>query len=115
MKTFAFKPGHKSAIIHLANQTKLLEKVEADVNMQYKMSDFSLILKTFIETAESNYGRDPKGFRYNDINRYFSTFVYLFCGRACYETLSANLPIPQADTIRKFENLSNIHKFIFLQ
>lgn len=103
MKKFSFKPGHKCTIIDLPNQVKRLEKSEADENMPSKMSDFSLILKTYIDTAESNHGREPKGFRYNDINRYFSTYIYLFCGKSCYETLSANLPIPHANTIRKFK------------
>lgn len=106
MKEFSFKPGHKCIIIDLPNQIRLLEKAESDEKMQYRMSDFSLILKTFIETAELNHGRDPKGYRYNDINRFFSTFIYLFCGRACYDTLCANLPIPQTNTIRKFSNLA---------
>lgn len=79
-------------------QKKLLE-AKVDGIVQY--NDFSLIMKTFIESAQSNYGRHPNGLRYNDINRYFSTFVYLFCGKSCYETLSANLPIPQVNSIRK--------------
>lgn len=101
MKTFMFKPGHKHTILYLAEQVKLLDKADADENKEHNMSDFSIVLRTFIETVETNYERDPRGFRYNDINRYFSTFIYLFCGRACYETLSANLPMPQASSIRK--------------
>lgn len=102
MEKFKFKPGHKTTIFHLTNQVKLMKKLEADENPQSRMSDFSLILRTFVETAESNHGRHSNALRYNEINRYFSTFIYLFCGGACYETLSANLPIPQAATIRKF-------------
>lgn len=101
MKTFVFKPGHKLSILQLANEAKNILKAKVDGRME-QYNDFSLILKTFIETAQSNYGRHPKGFRYNDINRYFSIFVYLFCGKSCYETLSANLPIPGVDSIRKF-------------
>lgn len=101
MKKFSFKPGHKYTIIDLPNQVKRMEESQDEKNMQSDMSDFSLVLKTYIDTAESNLGKNPKGFRYNDVNRYFSTYIYLFCGRSCYETLSANLPMPQANTIRK--------------
>lgn len=94
---FKLKPGHKSFILNLPNRLNYLK--EKKVDMPCKMSDFSQILRTFIETAEANFGKHPNGFRYDQINRYFSTFIYLMCGRACYESLSANLPIPQASTI----------------
>lgn len=96
---FQFKPGHKTFLLNLSKiiqQKKSEEPIES-----HKSLNFSHILKTFIETAESNFGRLPNGRRYNETNRYFSTFIYLMCGRACYETLSSNLPIPQAKTIRK--------------
>lgn len=115
MKTFMFKPGHKIVILNLAEQIKILQKSEDDGNSHGKMSDFSIVLKTFIDTAESNLEKDPRGFRYNEINRYFSTFVYLFCGKACYETLSANLPIPQACTIRKFFKCKHTNLNFFME
>lgn len=106
MKKFKFKPGHKVAILCLADQTKKFKQAESNQNKQCKVTDVPFILKTFIDTMETNNGKDPKGYRYNDANRYFSIFVYLLCGKACYETLSANLPIPRADTIRKFSIFS---------
>lgn len=104
VETFKFKPGHRAILLQLANQVQNFEEAEEDVKKQLKMSEFSLVLKTFIETAELNHGRHPNGFRYNEINRYFSTFVYLLCGRACYDTLCANLPIPQANTVQAYIN-----------
>lgn len=85
---FKFKPGHKSFILNFPNR---LKEVKCE-GIQSKTSDFSCILRTYIETAEANFGKDPKGFRYSETNRYFSTFIYLMCGKSCYETLSANLP-----------------------
>lgn len=102
MGEFKFKPGHKIAILHLANQVKQLIESGFDEREKNELCDFSIVLKSFIDTATSNSGRKPNGFRYNEINQYFSTFIYLFCGKACYETLSANLPIPQSITIREF-------------
>lgn len=68
METFKFKPGHKCVIKHLANTIKLLEKYESDGNMQQTPPEYSLIMKTFIETVASNHGKAPNGFRYADIN-----------------------------------------------
>lgn len=98
---FKFKPGHKLIILQLPNQIKLLRESQSKNSLQSNKNNFSQILKTFIETAESNFEKQPNGFRYDMINRNFSTFVYLLCGKACYDTLSANLPIPTSHTICK--------------
>lgn len=94
---FKLKPGHKSFILNLPIRLTYLK--EKQIDEPCKISEFSQILRTFIETAEANFGNHPNGFRYDQINRHFSTFIYLMCGRACYDALSANLPIPQASTI----------------
>lgn len=107
---FKFKPGHKSRILLLPNQIENSEGTQVKDNSVSKTNNFSQILKTFIETAESNFGRPPNGYRYDEINRNFSTFVYLLCGRACYDTLSANLPIPSSHAIRKIYS----NKFVVL-
>lgn len=100
---FKLRPGHRLFILDLPNRINHWNETNIRINRrQFNMTDFSHVLRTFIETVEENYGKEPKGFRYNETNRYFSLFIYLMCGRACYETLSANLPIPQAITISKF-------------
>lgn len=102
MAEFKFKPGHKLTILNLASEVKHWIEKEPTNTQQNEMCEFSVVLKAFIDTATSNKDKQPNGFRYNEINQYFSTFIYLFCGKACYETLSANLPIPQTITIREF-------------
>lgn len=94
---FKLKPGHKSFILNIPNRINHLKEKKNDVPCT--MSNFSQIVRTFIETAEANFGKHPNGFRYSQTNRDFSTFIYLMCGRACYDALSANLPMPQASTI----------------
>lgn len=100
--TFKFKPGHKAFIVQLPSLIEHLRDSNPEEVIKFsEKTEFSLILRTFIQTAESNGGKHPKAYRYNETNRYFSTFIYLLCGKACYETLSANLPIPTSNTIRK--------------
>lgn len=95
IENFKFKPGHKNYILNLPNQIKLF------ANEQYDSTDFSFMLKNLIETAEQNSKRNLNGFRYNAAIRCFATYIYLHCGKLCYEVLSANLPIPQPSTIGK--------------
>lgn len=101
VEVFKFKPGHKTFILQMANQVKQKREEKTSKSVEFESNEFSHILKAYIDTAQANKGRHPNGFRYNEINRFFSTFIYLLCGKACYETLSSNLPIPKADTIRK--------------
>lgn len=97
IENFKFKPGHRMFLLNLATRMQLW----TDTKIEANPSNFSYILRTFIETADGNFGKHPKGCRFNEVNRDFSTYIYLMCGKACYETLSANLPIPKANTIRK--------------
>lgn len=97
-KLFRFKPGHRiflnklSQAIHRMDET--VEKAEQDSNF-----NLSYVLKMLIETAEMNSDREPKGWRYHETIRYYATYIYLLCGKQCYEVLCCNLPLPKPGTI----------------
>lgn len=97
--TFKFKPGHRIFLMNLKKQVNLWNETE---KVSHDTSSFSYILQKFIQTAEGNAGAQPKGHRYDKSIQSFSTYIYLMCGKNCYETLSANLPIPKAITVRRF-------------
>lgn len=100
MKPFQILPGHRAIIESFPQYMEQVKTVKA-MPVQHS-TIFSCILKLLVETAENNHGREPKGRRYDDSLTFFATYIYLICGRACYETLSANLPWPQASTICKY-------------
>lgn len=82
---FKLKPGHRLFILDLPNRINCWNETNIRINSrQCNITDFSYILRTFIETVGENYGKEPKGFRYNETSRYFSLFIYLMCGKACY-------------------------------
>lgn len=58
VQNFKFKPGHKAVIRQLPNQIELMKKAKSSQNLPTTNSDFSFMLKTFIDTAESNYGSE---------------------------------------------------------
>lgn len=92
---FIILPGHKQIILNLS--TILRDQEEKEI------SNFILteLMTLLVDCAKQNFGNEPHQNRYNDIIRYFSIYIFLMSGRACYETLSHNLPIPHATTIRK--------------
>lgn len=97
--TFKFKPGHRIFLLNLKKQVNLWNETEM---VSRDTSLFSYMLRKFIQSAEENAGAQPKGRRYEKSIQSFSTYIYLMCGKNCHETLSANLPIPQANTVRRF-------------
>lgn len=108
-QTFKLLPGHRRIILNLSNMICDAENASENDNSKAEkpmdLSNFSVVLQSLIETALSNANKNSKQHRYNEIIRSFSTYVYLMCGRACYETLSANLPIPKASTICKWNTI----------
>lgn len=104
MATFKFLPGHKQIILNIP--TYIDQYRAKSVNeISKSLSDFTqlpTVLKSLVEVIEQNNGKHPKAFRYTETIRYFAIYIFLMCGRSCYDTLCANLPIPKSDTIGKY-------------
>lgn len=99
---FKFLPGHRDLILSLpkfAVQMLYPEKYLIQVIEQYP--GFSTILQELIKTAIQNGKLPTNKAQYSDIIRYFATYVFLLCGRSCYNVLYKNLPLPSLSTIRK--------------
>lgn len=102
-KTFRLLPGHRQLILNLKNHLHDMQAVSQPNYQLSHLNEFSILLKTLIETAERNVNKIPTQYRYNEIIRYFSVYIYLQCGKMCYETLCRNLPLPQSSAIRKYK------------
>lgn len=63
VNSFKFKPGHRILLLNLSEQIKLKESAESEKLLQPKACEFSYILKKFIESAETDFGRQPNGCR----------------------------------------------------
>lgn len=100
---FKLLPGHVVILLSLPNHVKkYLESIESDNQHPRKhIENYSFILREMIETAEINMYRDKHHANYSDTIRFFATYVFLLCGRSCYEMLRLNLPFPSVKTIRK--------------
>lgn len=99
---FCFLPGHKTILLSLPSYVERYEKCNTECFDYIKMHPFSFIMKELIKTAVKNHGRDQKHRQFSIEIQYWATYLYTMCGKACYEVLCANLPLPQANTIRKY-------------
>lgn len=110
---FAFLPGHRNILLdfpkHIADMQNSMriqsvsnQILGENVRKAEFSREFSHILNQMITTAEMNMNKKSKHKNeYTDDVKYFSTYIFLMCGRTCYETLSKNLPMPSTKTICK--------------
>lgn len=70
---------------------------------QFSTNDaaFSPVTRQIILTALSNYNKLPNGRRFPELLTNFAIYIYIMAGKACYEILAANLPLPTAGSISK--------------
>lgn len=78
------------------------QKSEIDINACINALPVSFIMKEMLRNAIQNSNKNAKNRRYSEKVQDFATYVYMLCGKYCYEVLSSNMPLPQADTVRKF-------------
>ncbi|XP_055308257.1 uncharacterized protein LOC129572338 [Sitodiplosis mosellana] len=111
---FEFLPGHRIILLGLRDNIEYMQShalndglkgfdklmTNAGTNVVHEHTgEYSVILTELLKTAKNNSNKSKHAYQYNDIVRYFSTYIFLLCGRTCYETLSKNLPIPSTKTI----------------
>lgn len=95
-KVFCLLPGHRKLILKLKNHLQEMKTSEQEAclhqnNKLNPINEFSFLLKTLIETANKLLTQ----YQYNKTIRNFAVYIYLQCGKMCYETICGNLPLPQ--------------------
>lgn len=110
-KSFKFLPGHKKLILMVGEIVAKSIASQEDhrdsqmTNIWNALDSFEPalpnILKLLIKEALKNIQVTDNLNRYDDIIKYFAIYVYLMCGRQCYEVLSSNLAMPAASTVGK--------------
>lgn len=110
-EVFEFLPGHRTILMSLQKNidrmqsqalkhtTQLIDGTHS--NSELEVRKYSVILTELLKSANQNFNKSKYAYQYNDVIKYFSTYIFLLCGRTCYETLNKNLPIPSTKTICK--------------
>lgn len=99
---FSFLPGHRKLIRELgkkAAQYKIYMDARKENDVVF--SDLSFIMQEMLKAAKQNKNLAPTSHRYSEALQWFSTYIYILSGKAAYEVLSNNLPLPQASTVCK--------------
>lgn len=101
-KKFEFLPGHSTMLLDWCqNLSQNRSKTDEIKSFITKHPAFSPILREILSNALSNYEKPSNTRRFSQNVIDFSIYMYIMSGKACYEVLSANLPLPKAGTVRK--------------
>lgn len=106
---FCFTPGHRRILLSLVSRVN--ESTDRKDDQKYteqkiELLPISFLLKEMIKTEIDNGRRHKNHYRYPDTILYFATYIYMLCGKSCYEVLRANLPFPTDKTIRTYFNIT---------
>lgn len=122
-KDFEFLPGHRILILYYAKQMQLKQKASleskialASNNLAFleqarKHPAFSFLLKEFVTNSITNFQKKASGHRFTETIQAFSTYIYMLCGRNCYEIICNNLPMPQPSTVCMYTKLSKFMNY----
>lgn len=101
-RSFEILPGHKAILLALPD---IIKNIESQNNIENALADnikkYPIILKKLVESFEKNKNMSKHANHYDDVLKCFATYIFMLCGRTCYETICKNLPIPSIKTIRK--------------
>lgn len=106
-ETFKFLPGHYDFLLiwpmYINNHSsRYAEESSEHCNLLQSINSHpgvSKIMKELIQTTLLNETVNKNNAQYSDIIRYFATYIFILCGRSCYEVLYKNLPLPSISTI----------------
>lgn len=103
LNPFLFSPGHQKLLKKLAQISKNFELSKQCGNDK---TEVSFIMKELLDSAEFNMNIPKQQHRYTQAIQWFSTYIYMMSGKAAYEILRSNLPLPTESTIRKLNMIS---------
>lgn len=102
---FQLLPGHRTLILELGKSLNSPNRNSDNNLIQNTKFIFSNLLTELNKMSIFNLGKTVQARRYSEIIQYFCIYMYMVCGKFCYEILSTNLPIPAPSTVCKYSVL----------
>lgn len=100
MRTFKFLPGHVVLLLDWCKNIDKNDLQNPNTTSTIEHPAFSTLLKEMLSNGISNYGKTPNSHRFTQVLMDFSIYIYIMAGKACYDVLCANFPLPKTVTIR---------------
>lgn len=95
---FKFLPGYRMFLLDSSKSIHSSSSTPSS-NQPFEHPAFPILLRNMIKTALNNHGKSVQNNRYPELLMDFAIYIYIMAGKACYEVIFANLPLPSAVTI----------------
>lgn len=95
--TFKLLPGHKDFLLSMSTYKTFGSHLNSEQPPNFP------VLDAMIRNSFQNAACHKNHATYDDLIRYFATYVFLMAGRSCYEFLRANLGLPSTKTVCKYK------------
>lgn len=112
---FSLIPGHRDLIlavsaqisVHLATQKNhhnTHDNTSCNTLNQaiQRHASLSVIEKELVRTSLKNAKFSKNNAEYSDNIRFFATYIFILCGRSCYEVLRKNISLPSVSTVCEY-------------
>lgn len=96
---FNFLPGHRTLLLDWCQNG--LKNISSET-VTYKHPAFPPILRELINCALSNHMEPPNSRRFSEKLMSFAVYLYIMAGKACYETICANLLFQKQEPFVRF-------------
>lgn len=112
-KPFSFLPGHRKLLLILGNKAKQYDEIQkkkcSNLRSSRSNNNATPIMNELISSMEANLNVAPTARRYSDACKNYAMYMYMLSGKAAYEALCSNLPLPQVGTVCKYFLAKLIH------
>lgn len=98
--------GHRSLILKWCADLTRTDN-SSNESIQTNHPAFSPIMNRIMLSAVKNFNKTSNARRFPELLMQFLIYLYIMAGRACYEIIFANLPIPKASSISTFNCLDS--------
>lgn len=99
---FKFLPGHRKLILALGKKAEKYEPPNTRPNnSEYSLEHATTVMKELIKSMQENANVTSTRRRYSEIIKHLASYIYIVGGKAAYEVLCNNLPLPQVPTVCK--------------
>lgn len=104
---FNLIPGHRDLILAVSKQISIHLGAQKNYNDTLNQAiqqhpSLSVIMRELVKTSLQNAKMPKNNAEYSDNIRFFATYIFILCGRTCYEVLRQNLSLPSISTVCKY-------------
>lgn len=94
--------GHRTLLLHWIQNLSQTENQSSERSIDIDHPALSKIMSEILRCFLANHNKPPNNRRFSELVMNYSIYLYILAGKACYEIICENLPLPKVSTISMF-------------